>query len=125
MTLPQSPLPTGWTPLQSDSGNAAPAVADDGTVYVGNADGLRAINGATGAVNWIFKCANVSSSPAIGGDGTIFFGTDDGNVYAVNADGTIRFKVTTGGPVSASPAISAIDGTVYVTSDDGNLYAIK
>jgi outer membrane protein assembly factor BamB len=122
--LPETALPAGWNPLQSDSGNAAPAVADDGTVYVGNGDGLRAINGATGAVNWLFSCANVSSSPAIGGDGTIFFGTDDGNIYAVHPDGTLRFKVTTGGPVSSSPAISAIDGTVYATSDDGNLYAI-
>ena len=122
--LPQTALTAGWNPLQSDSGNAAPAVADDGTVYVGNGDGLRAINGSTGAVNWVFNCANVSSSPAIGGDGTIFFGTDDGNLYAVNPDGSIRFKVTTGGPVSSSPAISAIDGTVYFTSDDGNLYAI-
>ncbi len=124
VTLPETALPAGWNPLQSDSGNAAPAVADDGTVYVGNGDGLRAINGATGAVNWLFGCANVSSSPAIGGDGTIFFGTDDGNLYAVNPDGSIRFKITTGGPVSSSPAISAIDGTVYFTSDDGNLYAI-
>jgi outer membrane protein assembly factor BamB len=107
------------------AGNAAPAVGDDGTVYVGNGDGLRAVNGANGKVNWLFKCANVTSAPAIGGDGTIFFGTADGNLYAVNPlDGSLRFKITTGGPVSASPAI-APDGTVYVTSDDGNLYAIK
>jgi outer membrane protein assembly factor BamB len=124
VTLPSTPLPAGWSPLASDSGNAAPAVADDGTVYVGNGDGLRAINGSTGAVNWLFSCANVSSSPAIGGDGTIFFGTDDGNLYAVYPTGKIRFKVTTGAAISSSPAISAIDGTVYVTSDDGNLYAI-
>jgi outer membrane protein assembly factor BamB len=108
----------------SDAGNAAPAVADDGTVYVGNGDGLRSIVGATGAVNWLFKSANVTSSPAIGGDGTVFFGVADGTVYAVNPNGSLRFKVTTGGRVSASPAIAS-NGTVYVTSDDGYLYAIK
>jgi outer membrane protein assembly factor BamB len=122
--LPPGALPTGWTPLASDSGNAAPAVADDGTVYVGNGDGLRAIEGGSGGVNWLFTCSNVSSSPAIGGDGTVFFGTSDGNLYAVHPDGTLRFKIQTGGPVSSSPAI-AIDGTVYFISDDGNLYAIQ
>jgi outer membrane protein assembly factor BamB len=124
VNLPATALPTGWTPRTSDAGNAAPAVADDGTVYVGNSDGLYSINGATGAVNWTFKSANVCSSPAIGGDGTVFFGASDGNLYAVHPDGTLRFKVTTGGAVSSSPAI-AQDGTLYATSDDGYLYSIK
>jgi outer membrane protein assembly factor BamB len=110
--------------IGSEAGNASPAVADDGTVYVGNGDGLRSVNGATGAVNWLFTSACVTSSPAIGGDGTIFFGTLGGTLYAVNSDGSLRFKITTGGPVSSSPAIAS-DGTVYIVSDDGNIYAIK
>jgi outer membrane protein assembly factor BamB len=44
--------------------------------------------------------------------------------YAVNRDGTLRFKITTGGQISSSPAIAS-DGTVYFVSDDGHLYAIK
>jgi hypothetical protein len=124
LPLPLTTLPSGWAPLESDCGNASPAVADDGTVYVGNGDGLRSVAGATGAVNWLFASANVSSSPAIGGDGTVFFGTDDGSFYAVYPNGTLRFKISTGGPISASPAISGDGTTVYFTSDDGNLYAI-
>ncbi len=122
--LPSTALPSGWTQLQSDVGNAAPAIANDGTVYVGNGDGLRAIDGASGSVKWLFQSANVSSSPAIGGDGTIFYGADDGSFYAVKPTGSLRFKITTGGPISASPAIGP-DGTVFFTSDDGNLYAVK
>jgi outer membrane protein assembly factor BamB len=121
--LPQSTLGS-ISLVGSEAGNAAPAVGDDGTVYVGNGDGLRAVDGATGSVKWLFKSADVTSSPAIGGDGTVFFGTLDGNLYAVNPDGSLRFKVVTGGTVSASPAIAS-DGTVYVTSDDGNVYQIK
>jgi len=126
--LPSGPLPmklTGyywWTPWL---GNAAPALGADGTVYVGNVDGLYAVDGATGGVKpgFPFKCGNVDSAPAIGGDGTIFFGTVDGTFYALNPDGTQRFKVTTGGTISSSPAIGP-DGSVYFVSDDGSLYAI-
>ena len=123
--IPAATLPAGWTPLQSDVGNASPAVsAADGTVYVGGGLGLYALTGATGAQQWLFPSANVSSSPAIGGDGTIFFGCDDGNFYAVTPAGQQRFIIPAGGPISSSPAI-APDGTVYFVSDDGNLYAIQ
>ncbi len=126
-TLPTTALPSTWiNPLISDSGSAAPAIGTDGTVYVGAGSGLLALDGSTGVQKWTLATANVSSSPAIGGDGTVFFGCDDGSFYAVTpgaTTGTVRFKVTTGGPVSSSPAIGP-NGNVYFVSDDGNLYAI-
>ncbi|HUB07176.1 MAG TPA: choice-of-anchor D domain-containing protein [Myxococcales bacterium] len=127
LPMPQGPLPCpscNW--FTTDYGNSTPAVAKDGTVYVGNLDGLYAVDGATGTLKpgFPFKSADVDSAPAIGGDGTVFFGTADGSFYAVNPDGSQRFKVTTGGRVSSSPAIGP-DGTVFFVSDDGNLYAIK
>jgi outer membrane protein assembly factor BamB len=124
LRLPPSQLPAGWTPLCSDYGNAAPAVAADGTVYVGNSDGLRAVDGASGKLDWLFPSSNVSSSPAIGGDGTVFFGCGDGTFYAVNPDGSARFSLNLGAPISSSPAIAG-DGTVIVTSDDGTVWAIQ
>jgi len=124
LRLPPNQLPAGWTQLCSDYGNAAPAVAVDGTVYVGNSDGLRSVVGASGRLNWLFSSANVSSSPAIGGDGTVFFGCSDGTLYAVNPDGSARFSVSLGSPISSSPAIAG-DGTVIVTSDDGTIWGIR
>ena len=124
VNLPSATFPTGWVPLCSDYGNAAPAVATDGTVYVGNGDGLRAFVGSTGMQKWFFPSANVSSAPAIGGDGTVFFGCSDGSFYAVNSDGSLRYKKVAAAPVSAAPAI-ADDGTVFFTSDDGMLWAVK
>jgi outer membrane protein assembly factor BamB len=108
----------------SDIGNAPPAVSASGTVYVGAGDGLRAIDGATGAILWSFNSANVTAAPAIGGDGTILFGTRDGDLIALNSDGSLRFTLTFAASVSASPAI-ADDGSVYVVSDDGNLSCIQ
>jgi outer membrane protein assembly factor BamB len=135
--LPSGPTPGSFNLLteegifSSDVGNSAPAIGTDGTVYVGNVDGLYALNGATGAINWTYKPsqdtganADVDTAPAIGGDGTIFFGTAGGNFYAVTPAGTERFHYTTGGRISSSPAIGP-DGTVFFVSDDGQLYAIR
>jgi outer membrane protein assembly factor BamB len=108
-------------------GNSCPAIATDGTVYVGNFDGLHAIVGATGAEKSGFPFATSSvvlTAPAIGGDGTIFFGTADGTFYAVNPDGSQRFTVHAGGRIAGSPAIGP-DGTVYFTANDGYLYAVQ
>ena len=67
-----------------------------------------------------------SSSPAVGADGTIYVGSDDGNLYAVNPDGSQKWKwFETSFPYSvrSSPAVGA-DGTIYVGSDVV-LYAVN
>ena len=109
-------------------GNSCPAIGTDGTVYVGNFDGLHAINGTTGVENagWPFLTSgdDVLTAPAIGGDGTIFFGTAGGTFYAVTPAGALRFKVSAGGRIAGSPAIGP-NGNVYFTANDGNLYAVQ
>jgi len=57
-------------------------------------------------------------------DGTIYVGSDDSNLYAINPDGSQKWKFTTGHNVFSSPAVGA-DGTIYVGSEDANLYAIN
>jgi outer membrane protein assembly factor BamB len=64
------------------------------------------------------------SSPAIGPDGTIYVGSQDNYLYAVNGDGTLKWRLQTGDVVRSSPAIAA-DGTIYVGSYDNRLYAIN
>jgi hypothetical protein len=120
--------------LSSDVGNSAPAVdAIDGTVYVGNVNGLYAFVGKTGVIKTGFPYlpsqdtgadADVDSAPAIGGDRTVFFGTAGGTFYAINPDGSERYHYKTGGRISSSPAI-APDGTVVFVSDDGYMYKLK
>ncbi len=140
MPLPSGPTPGSFDPVSavgifsSDVGNSAPAIdAVDGTVYVGNVNGLYALVGKTGAIKAGFPYlpsqdsgadADVDSAPAIGGDRTVFFGTAGGTFYAVNPDGTERYHYKTGGRISSSPAIGP-DGTVFFVSDDGNLYALR
>jgi outer membrane protein assembly factor BamB len=117
-------LPTGAGITGAEYGNASPAVAKNGNVYVGNGDWLRAINGKTGAVVWFFPSACVTDAPAIGADGTVFFGTKDGTFYALNSNGSLRFSLKAGGQIAGAPAI-ANDWTVCFVADDGFLYKIQ
>ena len=106
---------------------SSPAIADDGTIYIGcwNTK-LYAIN-PDGTVKWktVGLGGNVASSPAIAEDGTIYVGTmSTGNfIVAVNPNGTIKWKYKTGYHVVSSPAIGE-DGTIYCGSGDTYLYAL-
>ena len=76
-----------------------------------------------GTVKWSYQTeGRIQSSPAIGPDGTIYFGSWDYHIYALNANGSLKWRYKTGDFVS-SAAIGA-DGTVYAGSDDHFLYAL-
>ncbi len=129
--------PDGGAKLQyltASLGRSAPAVARDGTVYVGSAIGtaLLAIapappeEGGTAeepslTFAWRFATGSgIHSPPAIGPTGAIYFGCDDGYLYAVNPDGTARWTYEVGTAVKCSPAV-APDGTIYVIDGEFGL----
>ncbi len=77
------------------------------------------INGPqTATLKWVFEGAEkeMKSNPVIGADGTIYVGSDDYHLYALNPDGTLKWKLKPERveKIVASPAIAA-DGTLYVT----------
>ncbi|MEA2063446.1 MAG: PQQ-binding-like beta-propeller repeat protein, partial [Gemmatimonadota bacterium] len=52
-------------------------------------------------------------------------GSNDDYIYAVNPDGSQKWRFNTGGPeLGCSPAIGS-DGTVYISSNYGTLYALN
>lgn len=108
--------------------DSTPAVAADGTIYVGCVDGrLYALNPGTNEtrIKWSVNAGGfVSSSPAIGPDGTIYFGSGDHQLHAVSASGVERWTFPTGGPIFSSAAVAG-DGTIYIGSDDHSLYAVS
>lgn len=89
-----------------------------------------------GAVKWTFETGDgIESSPTIDENGVVYFGSHDGYLYAINSDGTLKWKFKAGDPVYdakwkrysailSSPAIAS-DGTVYIISPDDNFYAVK
>ena len=103
---------------------SSPAVGHDGTVYIASSNGLTAIN-PQGVMKWTFSTTayGESSTPAIGPDNTIYFGSLDGHLYAINSNGTRRWRFATRAAVS-SPTVG-VDRTVYFGSYDGFLYAIN
>jgi len=95
---------------------SSPAIAPDGTIYVGSPDSsLYAIN-PDGTLKWRYATGgSVRSSPSIAADGTVYVGSGDSWLYAVNPDGILRWKHWTRCEVVSSPAI-AVDGTIYCGS---------
>ena len=110
--------------------STTPAIAADGTIYSGTWNdtecGFIAVS-PKGKLKWRFDVAQ-SFSPAIAPDGTIYFGTSEGagfgNVYALNPDGTMKWRFITRVMIMGCPAIGA-DGTIYIGSGDCNLYALN
>ncbi len=62
------------------------------------------------------------NQPVLAEDGTIYTPDNASLLYAVNPDGSEKWRAETGGARS-SPLV-AEDGTVYVGSTDGGLYAV-
>ena len=63
----------------------------------------------------------VESSPLVLG-GRVFVGSGDGFLYALNTNGSLRWKLHTGGITESSPVIGP-DGTIYLGVNQQRLWA--
>ncbi|AMP04280.1 PQQ-binding-like beta-propeller repeat protein [Collimonas pratensis] len=109
------------------SGFFSPALGADGTIYIGaNNAPLNQVTGKLYAVKpdgsekWEYPAGSasiggISSSAAVAADGTVYMGSYDQKLYALNADGTLKWTFQSTGVVSSTPALGA-DGSVYVAA---------
>jgi outer membrane protein assembly factor BamB len=112
---------TKWTQVNDAGGE--PALASDGTIYVGGNGVFTAVN-PDGTGKWSFSLkGHMIASPAIATDGTVYFGGDDSNLYALDPNGRVKWEFATRGEIHSTPAL-AKNGTVYLGGTDNNLYAI-
>ena len=98
-----------------------PYVTSNGTLYIVYSNKLIALY--NGVIQWEFDHGGVSNgyqTPVVDSGGTIYIGSNTG-LYAINSDGTLKWKKETG-PVSGSVVIDS-DGTIYF-ADNKYLYAI-
>jgi outer membrane protein assembly factor BamB len=126
-----------WRTDIEDGSETTPCFGPDGTIYV-SYEKLWAINPSDGSVKWTYDYPEPDeesflSNPAISADGMIYIGVDVvddplGAIYAINSDGTLRWrKYIANRLVFSSPSIAA-DGTIYIGSywdNGGRLHAFN
>ncbi len=72
----------------------------------------------------LFKTENsITASPTVDVNGVIYIGSWDGKLYAINNDGTLKWRATIGEPLLSSPAIDS-KNTLYIGCMDWKVYAI-
>ena len=129
----------------SNAEQGGPAIAADGTIYLGSIGGrMRAFNPANGAELWQYPLAEnpaigqIEVVPAIDNNGRIYFGTTGttggGMFYVLNSDGTEAYTPISLGTSITSAATIGSDGTIYVASTNtalpigagrGRLFALQ
>jgi outer membrane protein assembly factor BamB len=92
---------------------ASPAIADDGTVYVGAQDHRLYAISPRGVVAWSRDLGgDVDCAPALGDDGTVYAASDAGQVFAFDALGNERWRANVGGFIRGGLTVSR-SGTVF------------
>ncbi|NIM61820.1 MAG: PQQ-binding-like beta-propeller repeat protein, partial [Acidobacteria bacterium] len=111
-----------WAYEATDEIKASPSV-HKGVVYVGDASGVfHAVDAATGKARWTFEAESEIVSSANFHDDRILFGSNDQFLYCLKTDGSLAWKIETGGYVYGTPSI--VEGTAYSAGCDGYLRAI-
>jgi len=101
--------------------NSSPALASDGTIYVGANDGtVYSLTPACGEARRPFTASGeIWSSPAVGDAGVVYVKTTLREIVAVGLNGDTLWTFITQGTsaeqIQSSPAIGA-DGTLYIGS---------
>jgi len=115
-----------------------PAVAEDGSIYIGSFSGYfyKLLDaGDSCEVLWqqvIQRRVNTSDteyqeiwgSPSIGGNGTVYIASNDQRLHAFTADGVKKWHFETEGEVWTTPVI-ANNGLLIIGSEDGFMYGLR
>lgn len=112
---------------------ASPAINQDGTIYfVSMSNNFFALN-PDGTEKWRYPVhvfVNLWTSPAIGPDGTIYIGSESyppgkevkqefgGRLYALNPDGTLKWRYDTDSAGFGNPPAIGKDGIIYTAGGD-------
>jgi outer membrane protein assembly factor BamB len=124
-----------WRSEVGDVFRSAVSIGQDRTIYFNDATHLYALN-PDSTLKWQYPADSVQksiinpnndflpSSPSIDADGTIYCSLSDDYFYAINSDGTLKWRYQLGNLSRSSPTIG-FNGTIYFGSNDKNLYALN
>lgn len=119
-----------WSFEVKEGIESSPAIGTDGTIYFGGHDNKFYALNPDGTKKWVFNAGEpvyskewnvwkgITASPAIDKDGTIYFVSMSNYFFALNPDGSEkwRYPVHVFVNIWTSPAISS-DGTIYIGSE--------
>ena len=114
----------------SEMFQTTPVIDNNGTIYIGlkgyDDNSWLIAYYSNGTERWRFLSDSwIWCTPAIGDDGTIYFTTCGDYFYAVNPDGTLKWKFDHDSfCIYSSPAIGP-DGTIYFGVCTGIVYALR
>ncbi|MGC4120974.1 MAG: PQQ-binding-like beta-propeller repeat protein [Myxococcales bacterium] len=125
-----------WT-YSTSIAEAAPAIGQDGTVYLQDVSKVYALDGQTGTLKWSTSACDGAFTNRYGptvANGTVYVGGyqvhqyedmgRDSKVHAFDAQtGAPKWQAPVDSAVWVTPAVGA-DGTVYVGTWYGGLYAL-
>ncbi|MDO5615668.1 MAG: PQQ-binding-like beta-propeller repeat protein [Cruoricaptor ignavus] len=105
--------------------DGGPAIAEDGTLYLGGRDKKLVAYNTDGTVKWEYETTGLLHGvPAIDDRGQIYFGDDKGYFYIVDRNGKTAWKnIQLGTKINTSVNIDD-NGIVYVLSQSGNTSTI-
>lgn len=113
-----------WSVALGDRIYGTPAVASDGTIYVGSDAKFFSAISSSGVVQWKLETdADADTSAVIAGDGKIIFAAGR-RIYAVRSGGDVAWRFQAKGKIFGAPAI-ADDGTVLFGAQDHGAYALS
>ena len=108
--------------------NSSPALAADGTIFVGSdSTNFYALN-PDGTQKWLLDRNGAWYSPTVAPSGRIYVGSGspENRLFAINPDtGAVIWTFPTGGAVTTKPAVSSDGSAIYFGSDDGYVYAVN
>ena len=108
-----------WKYGTADEGGSKCGFNSDGTVvYCGTDDkSLRALEASDGSLMWKFSTGGaVTSLTRVGADGSLYFGCLDGYFYALNPDGSLKWKRNLDDEIWSSPALLAEGKAIFIGS---------
>src|SRR5882757_9572657 len=79
-----------WAAFTGATNASSPAIAADGTIYLGSDNGNLYAFSSSGSNVWTFPTGGtIFSSPAIGTNGAVYVGSEDSKIYALNGTGSL------------------------------------
>lgn len=107
----------------------SPVIGPDGTVYINSqtsySNGTLFAIRPDGKKKWSFETDDVSkAAPAVSAGGVVYITVSNARmVYAINADGTVRWSAKPQYYLDQPPVLGP-DGTIYSTDDIGHVFAL-